>query len=86
MKSTWRPSLSVKEALAICGSLSNPGKMPGHGYALQTGQLPTTTSESSLSLLLRPARQIPISQCESSDGETNSKPPEDRAARLRGVH
>jgi hypothetical protein len=34
MKSTWRPSLSVKEALAICGSLSNPGKMPGHGYAL----------------------------------------------------
>src|SRR3989454_9332096 len=34
MKTTWRPSLSVKEALAICGSLSNPGKMPGHGYAL----------------------------------------------------
>jgi len=34
MKSTWRPSLSVKEALAICGPLSKPGKMPGHGYAL----------------------------------------------------
>ena len=34
MKTSWRPSLTVKEALAICGSLSNPGKMPGHGYAL----------------------------------------------------
>ena len=34
MKITWRPSLSVKQALAICGSLSKPGKMPGHGYAL----------------------------------------------------
>lgn len=34
MKTTWTPSLSVKQALAICGSLSNPSKMPGHGYAL----------------------------------------------------
>ena len=34
MKSTWTPTLSVKQALAICGSLSNPSKMPGHGYAL----------------------------------------------------
>jgi len=34
MKSSWIPSLSVKEARAICGSLSNPSKMPGHGYAL----------------------------------------------------
>jgi len=24
----------MKEAVAICGSLSNPSKMPGHGYAL----------------------------------------------------
>ena len=34
MKIQWVPSLKVKEALAICGSLSNPGKMPCHGYAL----------------------------------------------------
>ena len=34
MKIQWTPSLRVKEALAICGSLSNPGKMPCHGYAL----------------------------------------------------
>jgi len=34
MKIQWTPSLKVKEALAICGSLSNPGKMPCHGYAL----------------------------------------------------
>ena len=26
--------MSKKEAIAICGSLSNPSKMPGHGYAL----------------------------------------------------
>jgi len=26
--------MSKKEALSICGSLSNPGKMPCHGYAL----------------------------------------------------
>jgi hypothetical protein len=30
----WTPRLTLKEALAICGSLSNPSKMPGHGYAL----------------------------------------------------
>ena len=34
MKTQWIPSLRVKEALAICGSLSDPGKMPCHGYAL----------------------------------------------------
>src|SRR6185437_11052114 len=34
MTSTWRPTLTVKEAIAICGSLSEPSKMPGHGYAL----------------------------------------------------
>ena len=34
MKNLWRPTLTTKEALAICGSLSNPSKMPGHGYAL----------------------------------------------------
>jgi hypothetical protein len=34
MKNQWVPSMKVKEALAICGSLSNPGKMPCHGYAL----------------------------------------------------
>src|SRR5438128_10056185 len=30
----WTPTLTLKEALAICGSLSKPGKMPCHGYAL----------------------------------------------------
>jgi hypothetical protein len=34
MKNAWRPTLKTQEALAICGSLSNPSKMPGHGYAL----------------------------------------------------
>lgn len=34
MKTNWTPSLTTKEALAICGPLSKPGKMPGHGYAL----------------------------------------------------
>jgi hypothetical protein len=34
MKNVWRPTLTTKQALAICGSLSNPSKMPGHGYAL----------------------------------------------------
>jgi Gene product 88 len=34
MKKLWRPTLTLKEASAICGSLSNPSKMPGHGYAL----------------------------------------------------
>ncbi|MBZ5722937.1 MAG: hypothetical protein LAO03_21560 [Acidobacteriia bacterium] len=34
MKNVWRPTLTTKEALAVCGSLSNPSKMPGHGYAL----------------------------------------------------
>ncbi len=34
MKTVWKPTLTVKEALAICWSLSNPGKMPCHGYAL----------------------------------------------------
>ena len=34
MTSTWRPAFAVKEAIAICGSLSKPGKMPCHGYAL----------------------------------------------------
>ena len=34
MKTQWIPSLRVKEALAICDSLSEPGKMPCHGYAL----------------------------------------------------
>ena len=34
MNNLWRPTLTMKEALAICGSLSNPSKMPGHGYAL----------------------------------------------------
>jgi protein gp88 len=31
---SWRPRLTVREAVAICGSLSRPSKMPGHGYAL----------------------------------------------------
>ncbi len=34
MNKLWGPTLTTKEALAICGSLSNPSKMPGHGYAL----------------------------------------------------
>src|SRR5206468_10075169 len=34
MNKSWRASLTKKEAVAICGSLSNPSKMPGHGYAL----------------------------------------------------
>jgi hypothetical protein len=34
MKKVWTPTLTTKQALAICGSLSNPSKMPGHGYAL----------------------------------------------------
>ena len=34
MRMRWRSTLTVKEALAICGPLSNPGKMPCHGYAL----------------------------------------------------
>src|SRR5438552_3865934 len=34
MKTPWTPTLTVKEALAICGPLSSPGKMPCHGYAL----------------------------------------------------
>jgi protein gp88 len=28
------PTLSQREAVAICGSLSKPSKMPGHAYAL----------------------------------------------------
>lgn len=34
MKTTWIPRLTERQALAICGSLSNPSKMLGHGYAL----------------------------------------------------
>jgi protein gp88 len=34
VKTPWTPTLTEKQALAICGSLSNPSKMPGHGYAL----------------------------------------------------
>jgi len=34
MKSTWKPPFTRREAVAICGSLSEPSKMPGHGYAL----------------------------------------------------
>ena len=34
MNNLWIPTLTTKEALGICGSLSNPSKMPGHGYAL----------------------------------------------------
>jgi Gene product 88 len=34
VKTTWIPTLTKKQALAICGSLSNPSKMPVHGYAL----------------------------------------------------
>ena len=34
MNKLWRPTLIKNEAVAICGSLSNPSKMPGHGYAL----------------------------------------------------
>jgi hypothetical protein len=34
VKIQWTPTLTKKQALAICGSLSNPSKMPGHGYAL----------------------------------------------------
>jgi len=34
MNKLWRPTFTTKEALAICGTLSNPSKMPGHGYAL----------------------------------------------------
>ena len=29
-----KPTLSIGEAVAICGSLSKPSKMPGHAYAL----------------------------------------------------
>jgi Gene product 88 len=34
VKIQWTPTLTEEQALAICGSLSNPSKMPGHGYAL----------------------------------------------------
>ena len=34
MNKLWRPTLTKTQAVAICGSLSNPSKMPGHGYAL----------------------------------------------------
>jgi hypothetical protein len=34
MKNVWTPTLTIKEAVAVCGSLSNPSKMPCHGYAL----------------------------------------------------
>jgi hypothetical protein len=34
MNKPWKPTFNTKEAVAICGSLSNPSKMPGHGYAL----------------------------------------------------
>ena len=34
MNKLWRLTLTPKEALAMCGSLSNPSKMPCHGYAL----------------------------------------------------
>jgi hypothetical protein len=34
VKTQWIPALTEKQAIAICGSLSNPSKMPGHGYAL----------------------------------------------------
>jgi hypothetical protein len=34
VKTTWTPTLTEKQAVTICGSLSNPSKMPGHGYAL----------------------------------------------------
>jgi hypothetical protein len=34
MNVRWTPTLTAKDALAICGSLSCPGKMPCHGYAL----------------------------------------------------
>src|ERR1700674_2524692 len=34
MNNVWRATHTTKGALAICGSLSNPSKMPGHGYAL----------------------------------------------------
>lgn len=30
----WQLQMTRKEALAICGPLSDPDKMPGHGYAL----------------------------------------------------
>lgn len=32
--SIWQPTMTRREALAICGPLSDPDKMPGHGYAL----------------------------------------------------
>ena len=34
MNKPWTPTLTTNEAIAICGSLSNPSKMPGHGYGL----------------------------------------------------
>src|SRR6266571_3467810 len=34
MKTPWIPTLTVKDALAICGPLSSPGTMPCHSYAL----------------------------------------------------
>jgi hypothetical protein len=34
VKTPWTPTLTEKQAVAICGSLSNRSKMPGHGYAL----------------------------------------------------
>jgi hypothetical protein len=33
-----RSGLSRKKAVAICGSLSEPGKMPGHGYSLPAAE------------------------------------------------
>ncbi len=34
MNKPWTPTLTTKAAVAICGSLSNPSKMPGHAYSL----------------------------------------------------
>jgi hypothetical protein len=39
VKTKWAPTLTSKQALTICGSLSNPSKMPGHGRGNKFGWL-----------------------------------------------
>src|SRR5204863_10139464 len=53
MKTQWIPSLRVKEALAICGSLSEPGKMPCHGSLKERSEEHTSELQSRRDLVCR---------------------------------
>jgi hypothetical protein len=78
VKTLWTPALTEKQALAICGSLSNPSKMPGHGYALpayrcRLGSFLQHPPRAHLLRLLRVAWQIPVSKREGGNGEALRK-------------